>query len=278
MMKGNGATDPIDPLPSEAHGSTEEPSPSSQAVLEEGMALYQRAEETGVTLRFVGSLAIQLTCPKWKHLAVDLERRPSRDIDFVGYAKEQRRIEDQFVEAGYVIHPAVKYSQEYGVKRLIFLPVEQDPHVDIFLDDLIMAHTVQFSGRLGLSKPTVSLVDLLLSKLQIHEITRNDLVDLVILLAEHDIGGVNEPIDGKYFASVLGHDWGFHYSASLNLATLRTAVTEFEVLPEVVVARVCQQIDELLRLMDSAPKSSRWKIRARVGPRVRWHEIVSEVI
>ena len=50
-----------------------------------------------------------------------------------------------------------------------------------------MAHTVP-SGPPELDDPTIGVTDLLLSKLQIHEITENDLIDTVVLLADHDLG------------------------------------------------------------------------------------------
>jgi hypothetical protein len=250
---------------------------ATEALLAEGLRLYEQAEAAGASLRFIGSLAVQLTCPQWKHLATDLGRRRSIDIDFVGYSKEQNRLTAVFTEAGFQIHPSVRHSQEYGVKRLIFEPPGHHPKVDVFLDDLIMAHTVSFAGRLGMSAPTVSLVDLLLSKLQIHEMTRNDLVDLVILLTEHEVGRAGAAIDGDHVGRVMGRDWGFFHTASTNLAALESALDGFAQLPNESATRVRTQIERLRRILAESPKSSRWKMRARVGTRVRWYEEVSEV-
>ena len=58
---------------------------ATEALLVEGLRLYGQAEAAGASLRFIGSLAVQLTCPQWKHLATDLGRRRSIDINFVGY-------------------------------------------------------------------------------------------------------------------------------------------------------------------------------------------------
>lgn len=250
----------------------------TRAVLLEGIALYTSACESAVSLRFIGSLAVQMMCPQWRHLASSLGRRPSQDIDFVGYAAQERAIEAVFADAKHALHPAVKHSREYGVKRLIFVPANSEPKVDIFLDDLVMAHTVPFKGRLELSDPTVSLADLLLSKLQIHETTRNDQIDLIILLTEHDLGRDGGLIDEAYFGSLLSRDWGFHHSASLNLEGLVMALPSFEKLPGESTQRVKQQVTSLLEVVAAVPKSSRWKMRARMGTRVRWYEDVQEVV
>ena len=244
----------------------------------EALNLYQQAERQNLTLRFIGSLAVQMSCPKWKHLACDLDRRPPGDIDFVGYEKQTNTIEALFERSGYALHAGVRHSQEFGIKRLIYVPPAQSPKVDIFLDKLIMAHTVNFTGRLSGSAPTVPLVDLLLSKLQIHEMTRNDLIDLIILLAEHEIeSSTTDAIDSVHFMRVMGSDWGFCYAASLNLEHLRSALDTFQLLPDVVRIRVQYQINRLANLLEEAPKSNRWKLRAKVGARVRWYEEVSEV-
>lgn len=46
---------------------------ATEALLIEGLRLYGQAEAAGASLRLIGSLAVQLTCPQWKHLATDLE-------------------------------------------------------------------------------------------------------------------------------------------------------------------------------------------------------------
>jgi hypothetical protein len=251
--------------------------PETRAMLNEGLGLYQRAAERGLTLRFVGSLAVQMTCPAWRSLATTLGRRPSQDIDLVGLSREERRATEFFAGAGYELHPGIKHSREFGVKRLIFLPAGEGAKVDIFLDDLVMAHTVPLQGRLPDEQPTLSLVDLLLSKLQIHEMTRNDQIDLCILLAEHDLASRGGELDDRYLADLLGKDWGFWYSAVANLRDLEAALPGFGALPAEAAERVGERAAALVELLDATPKSGKWRMRARVGTRLRWYEDVQEV-
>lgn len=251
---------------------------ATKAVLAEGVDLWQRATEQGLTFRFVGSLAVQMTCPRCRRLAAALDRRPSQDVDWVGLSREERQTGRFFAHAGYALHPAVKHSREYGVKRLIFESATGGPKVDIFLDDLAMAHTVPLQDRLRTSGPTVEVVDLLLTKLQIHEMTRNDRVDLCILLAEHELASRGGTLDDGYLAALLGKDWGFWYSAVTNLQELVTALPELAGLPDDAAAVVRERATALVGVLEAAPKSARWRMRARVGSRKRWYDDVAEVV
>ena len=61
------------------------------------------------------------------------------------------------------------------------------------MDELVMAHTLSYRDRLELSAPTLPVTDLLLSKLQVHEMTANDLIDMTILLLEHETSDSPQP-------------------------------------------------------------------------------------
>jgi len=133
-------------------------------------------------------------------------------------------------------------------------------------------------GRLELDAPAVTLVDLVLSKLQIHEITDNDLLDLIVLLAEHDLGdGRNRTIDMPRLLAVTSQDWGLYHTASLNLLQVLAALERLEGLPAATAAAVRSRIAELQARMEVEPKSRRWRLRAALGTRVQWYQDVDEV-
>ena len=105
----------------------------------------------------------------------------------------------------------------------------------------------------------------------------NDLIDLTVLFGEHRIGSQTAgQIDLDRIRDVLCDDWGFWYSADLNLGLLHEAVARPGVSAE-LAATVRTQIDTLRTHLAEAPKSRRWKLRARVGTRKRWYEQVEEV-
>ena len=60
--------------------------------------------------------------------------------------------------------------------------------VDVLVDSLEMCHRFEFADRLKASSPTLPLAELLLSKLQVVKINRKDVLDALVLLAEHPLG------------------------------------------------------------------------------------------
>jgi hypothetical protein len=255
-----------------------DPQSFARAVSDEAKVLLRLAAERRLLLRLTGSLAIRSHCAGSSHLLETLGRRPYRDIDLMGVWKQNRDVSHMFEERGYVQDPEMKQAQEFGVKRLIHEHPATGIKIDVFMDDLVMAHTVPFGHRLELDDPTISVTDLLLSKLQIHEITENDLIDTVVLIADHDLGaGERERIDDAYVASLLSRDWGFWYTTLLNLEKLQEAVARYDALPPETAAAVDERLVRLKTRIDDTPKSGKWKLRARVGTRARWYEEVAEV-
>jgi hypothetical protein len=216
--------------------------------------------------------------PRPRPLLGALGRRPYRDIDLIAYSKQRRDIAATLEERGYVLDPAIRLAQEFGVNRFVYEHPANGLKVDVFFDELVMAHTIQFNGRLELGDQTVDLTDLLLTKLQIHEFTENDLIDCIVLLAEHNVGRSGTGgIDGDYVADIMRKDWGFYYTTQANLRNITEGVQRYPVLPTDIGALVRTRAGELNDMIERAPKTQRWKLRARVGERVRWYEQVEDV-
>jgi hypothetical protein len=257
--------------------------PSTAALLHERIPaearrLVHAAASRSVPLRISGSVAVRLHADDRAPLIDALGRRPFRDIDFWAYSRDQAELKRLLEADGYVADPQMKHAQEWGVKRLIYEHPTTRIHIDVFMDELVMAHTVDFKGRLELDAPTVPLADLLLSKLQIHEITENDLIDTAVLLADHDLGpGERESIDLDRLVAPLKASWGFWYTATQNVDRCRDAVARFDALPTELAATVCERLDAMRARFETEPKSTRWKIRSRVGTRSQWYETVEEV-
>lgn len=248
------------------------------AVLAEADELMRITAGRSLTVRLAGSLAIRAQCPERGSLLAMLGRRPYRDIDLMAYSKEKRQIAALFEERGYVMDPAVRQAQEFGIKRFVYEHPATHLKADVFFDELVMAHTVAFQGRLELDSPAIGVTDLLLTKLQIHEITANDLIDCIVLLAEHEVGGgAPGAIDSDHVAGIMRKDWGFWYSTQLNLAKIGEALPRHPALPPDIADDVRGRLASLQDVIERAPKTQRWKVRARVGSRVKWYEHVEEV-
>jgi hypothetical protein len=80
-----------------------------------------------------------------------------------------------------------------------------------------------------------------------------------------------EAIDPAYVAGLLARDWGFHHTATANLVALRD-----DPAGNGTAATVRGRADALLGAIEAAPKSVRWRARARVGERMQWWQDVDE--
>lgn len=240
--------------------------------------ISEAATAAHLTLRLAGSFAVWERCPDHVGLLAALGRRQFRDLDYLASSTQKRTIEAVFTTLGFTLDPTIRQSQEFGIKRYIYHDPSSSLKVDIFMDTLVMAHTIDLRGRLEIHPRTLSVADLLLTKLQIHEITENDLIDCTVLLAEHDLHDTEDgAIDVARLVAVLSDDWGFTTTVLDNLDKITAALDRFDALPADVRDRVAGRTSALRARIEAAPKSTRWKLRARVGRRVRWYEDVDEV-
>ncbi len=66
------------------------------------------------------------------------------------------------------------------------------------------------------------------------------------------------------------------HTFELNVERLRGALDELE-LDKARGERIGARVDELAEAMEAAPKSRRWKMRARIAERKQWYEEPEEV-
>ncbi|HXF37849.1 MAG TPA: hypothetical protein VNO17_11830 [Actinomycetota bacterium] len=243
------------------------------SLFDEGVRLVRSAAERGVTLRLMGALAVRARCPRTWPIAEALGRHTA-DVDVVGLSRQW----DALVTAGEALGYRFdeRYAMLHGNDRLLF----HHPsgfRVDVFLDGVHLCHTIDLRERLGLHPLTLSVSDLLLQKLQIVELTTKDVIDIAVLLLEHGLSG--EPaIDPDYISHLLAGDWGFHRTATLNLGRVREGeLDSLGGISEDGRRTVRERIGLLLERVEAAPKSLAWRLRARIGPRVRWYREVGEL-
>jgi hypothetical protein len=235
------------------------------------MRLQREAEEQGIHLRLLGSLAFRLQCPRHAEHFETLERRIT-DIDFAASTQHRDGIVTFFQQQGYAIDENTLYLG--GGYRYIFEHPQNRRHIDIFFDRLEMSHTVTFRDRLDIDEQTISLADLLLEKMQIAEISQKDFKDTAVLLLEHGIGDDESAINMAYIANIMSDDWGFFYTFTTNLNKLKAALAGFDSFDEAEKGIIRQRIDNILAWINSSEKSLRWKARARIGTKVRWYRHV----
>jgi hypothetical protein len=261
-----------------AGGPIGEPFSAWPEYVAEAKAVIAAANERGLHLRLLGALAVIEQCPNGMWL-LEKTNRILTDLDFMGYDREIRDVEAMFREMGYEVLGGRGVTMDVWVGRRIF----HDPgggrrRVDVFLDRLDFCHPIELKGRLERETVTIPLTDILLEKLQIVEINEKDLKDLVVLLLEHPVADAEEPgaFDAGYVVDLLTRDWGFSYTVSLNLDRIRRYMETIPELTDEQRATVTARIDDLWGRVEAAPKSLKWKMRARVGPSRKWYQEVGE--
>jgi hypothetical protein len=237
--------------------------------VEEAMRVLEAAEEAGIALRLFGGVAVYLRCPSTKSVSL---QRDYVDVDFMAHAKQAREIKRLFVRLGYV--PRERFNVLQGYRRLIFNDTDHQRRVDVFLDVFEMCHKFNFKERLEIDRYTISLVDLLATKLQIVEINEKDIKDMTCILLDHEVGADDSPemINGERLAKLCSNDWGVYRTFNLNLDRLEAALNQMA-LEDAEKQTATNRMNRLRTLMEEGPKSIRWKMRAKVGDRIRWYEL-----
>ena len=230
--------------------------------------------KAGLTLRLVGSMAILKRCPN--HAVLASRERDYRDLDFAGRKKESRDIHELLARLGYVENREVFVVSEGA--RAIFASASNGVHLDVFYEKLDFCHAIPLDVRLQIDPATLPLAELLLGKLQIVKITEKDLIDMMALLLEHRLGDRDgETINVGRIAQLCADDWGLWRTTTLNLEKLQRFAANSPKLDSEQKARVVASVDELRRRLDVEPKPLSWRLRARIGDRVKWYNDVEEI-
>ncbi len=237
--------------------------------------LMKKADEFGCTIRVIGSIAFRIKAPEYSYIEYD-NKRFLTDIDFVTYAKDIVKVQDLFFSLGWQEDQGV--LRLFGAKRRIFYHPEEDLHSDIFIDKLRFCHPIDFKKRLEIDNPTISLIDLILEKLQIVEINKKDLVDVMILLRKYNIGyevTKNDKIDAAHLAEICAKDWGWWKTATMNLEKVRDFSASYLQKDDAEI--INQKVGTLIDYIHKKNKGLRWKIRSLFGEKFKWYNVVEEV-
>jgi hypothetical protein len=234
------------------------------SVAKEGVRLATDAREAGLGLRLLGGVAVWCHCPSAR--TPPLARRYG-DADFIGGGREGKKISAFMEEHGYEADRM--FNALHGASRLNFHDPARDRPVDVLLDRFVMAHELDLRDSVSADGLTIALADLLMTKLQVVSINEKDVRDLTALLVDHRFAG--DDIDLTRILDVTRNDWGLEHTMHGSLATLGQMIGGFGLAPEQVQA-VSERIAELSAALTGAPKGTKWKMRARVGERVKWYE------
>ena len=264
----------------------------TEKFVKESINIVSMAEKEGVIIRILGALAVYIHTEKCMHSRRIYNNIPRfgegkpmfTDLDLMAYSSQRKKIMHFFEKTlGFksLINPIFSY------KRLIYEHPRRYFHVDVFFDKLEFSHDVNFGnkpgkGRLELDFTTITLTDIVLEKIQIHEINLKDIVDLMVIFRCSDISTnfSKDTVDAKYISTILSNDWGFWYDGTNNLIKVKKFAEVFakegkitEEDKNVIISR----IDGLLKIIDETPKSKKWLKRSKIGTSKPWYRVVEEV-
>jgi hypothetical protein len=239
-----------------------------QNPIEEAVRVMDAANVAGVEMRLTGGVAIATISPSALREPL---RRLYNDIDFVSRGRQQRQVEELFAGLGY--HAEDEFNALHGENRLFFIDRENGREADVFVDKVDACHTLELADRLDIAPRTIPPADLLLSKLQVVETTPKDYTDALAVLSDHEVVEADGPtgISLERIEAVCCSDWGWWRTVTMvGASTLEMA--EGLAKDDKVTAAAPARLRQILERLETAPKSRKWKLRARVGDRVRWHE------
>ena len=226
--------------------------------LAEALRIVDVASREGLQLRLMGGMAVRAHAPDWTHRT----RRREVDLDFATRGKDRKAVFALLEREGYT--PDKRHNALFG------------QHQGYFVDE-----------------PRRRPVDVLVDKLEIVKINKKDVLDALILLAEHPLGQDDGEVDSSKGLSAISlprilsftsNDWGWWRTVTGNLDVLDHYLDTDFTAEDVDIGGEREvlfdpkaQVGALRATINDAPKSTRWKLRAAVGERQQWYVLPEEV-
>jgi hypothetical protein len=239
--------------------------PLADPVLE-AKRVVESAARAGLTIRVLGGVAVRLQAPS----ETPLMPRPIGDIDLAIRQGGWRALADFLKSAGYSADEM--FNALNGARRLLFFDHANNRKLDVFVGAFEMCHSIPIAGRLEKEPMTIPLAELLLTKLQIVQLTERDLRDIYSLAYHHEVSaGDGSEIEADFIADLCAKDWGLWRTCTATIEQSLARLPDHG-LPSEASALVALRLSKLSKQIEQAPKTARWKLRGRVGDRVRWYD------
>jgi hypothetical protein len=235
------------------------------SLVDEAQTLIGRLAQREVVGRLLGGVAVAVRCPATRPPS-PLARSYS-DLDIVVTRPSRRHLPAALAALEFTA--ADRFNAMNGHARQLYTsPGGID--LDVFIEQFKMCHEIDLRGRLEIDDSTVPLAELLLTKLQVADLTNKDVRDCVALLLDHELTEDDRGINVTRMCEVTSTDWGWWRTVTENLAKVKAHTGGL--LPAAQAQAAVARADDLLARIEAAPKGLRWKARARVGDRVPWRQ------
>lgn len=236
-------------------------------VIESARILLAKCDEIRVKTRLLGGLGVYFVSPS---AAEPPFQRAYNDVDVVIPRNKTRPFAEAAIAAGF--EPEKRFNSLQGDKRMLFYHEEMP--LDVFVGVFEQCHAIDLDTRLPSTLPSIAIEDLLLTKMQVVQITAKDFNDTLALLLDHDFGTQESNLNLSKFADVVAGDWGWYTTVTDNLAKL--SEWNESNMDGAVRESLRRKIRTILEAAESRPKSLKWKMRAKVGRRVPWYQMPEE--
>lgn len=229
-----------------------------------GLNLVKDGEAARIRIRLLGGVAVRLLCREviLEHPELD---RQCGDIDLAGLSEDSVEIERLLRNRGFIPNREFNFLNESS--RMLFLRGRLK--ADVILDEFRMNHRWPIRKRLVDGLATLPFEDILLTKMQIVDLTEKDITDLLAL----GLLGASSEIDFPYILRVSLGSWGFTQTV------LRTCENVAASAPGRIRGSASEAISffhSMERRIEEAPKSTAWWLRSLFGRRIRWYESAEE--
>jgi aminoglycoside-2''-adenylyltransferase len=247
--------------------------------LAEALRLVALADARGLQVRLMGGLSFHARVRDWTAMV----QRAKRDIDLATRSRDRKALSDLMTAEGYTADR--RYNALYGHKQLYFMDEARQRPADVLVDRLEMCHMFEFADRLTVADVTLPPAEMLLSKLQVVKINHKDVLDSLALLSEYPLAegdDAGRAISLRRITSLTSNDWGWWRTVTGNLDKL-LAIADGHLKPgELEFGRPSRfeataQVAALRKAIDAGSKSTRWKLRSRIGDRVAWYQEPEEI-
>jgi len=234
---------------------------NNERLIAAGRRLVTRGASAGAVVRLVGGGAVLLH----RHLGLGVDRGIN-DLDII--ISQRSRHVMAMVAACEEFEPDKRFNALHGSERMLFNgPLGR---LDVFVGSFEMCHRIPLENRLELDPFTISVSDLLLTKLQVVAMTEKDATDVITLLGNHSI--VSEEGDSVslgHLGAVLGSDWGLWRTTTSSLNRLSQLSLDSD---------VAAKVAELSTWIANCPKTRSFSLRAKIGERKRWYKLPEDVL
>lgn len=190
-----------------------------------------------IPVRIFGSVAIAIKCPNcfnyWDIFTRNKDELPPKnldneayDLDLVSLISHRHSIKKIMIKAGFKkVTESLAYNAMYH--RQLFYPADGSFPIEIYYSPLPFFHNLDVSKSITIESNTLTLTDLVLSKLQHQSLKHKQCVDLSIMLLDFDVRP-NEcnSISICRFSSIVKSDWKLKATIKRNLHTLNNFINE----------------------------------------------------